>query len=83
MTLDVPASMESLLKKHEKGLASLFIVSAVHFAPAEDGEIKVKVTKAEGEKCQRCWNYSLYVGKSFKYPLFCKRCEEVVSKIEA
>ena len=83
VTLDVPASLESLLNKHKKGLASLFIVSAVHFVPAEDREIKVKVTKAEGEKCQRCWSYSPYVGGSFKYPLFCKRCEEVISKIGA
>ncbi len=82
VTLDIPASKESLLEKHEKDLASLFIVSAVHLTPTEDEEIKVKVTKAEGEKCQRCWNYSPYVGKSSRFPLFCKRCEEVVSQIE-
>lgn len=82
VTLDVPASKENLLEKHKKDLASLFIVSAVHLTPTEEEEIKVKVTKAEGKKCQRCWNYSPYVGKSSRFPLFCKRCEEVVSQIE-
>lgn len=82
VTLDVPASKESLLQKYKKDLASLLLVSTVHLAHTEDEEIKVNVTKAEGKKCQRCWNYSLYVGKSSRFPLFCKRCEEVVSQIE-
>jgi isoleucyl-tRNA synthetase len=83
VALDVPSSLKGLLKKHQKDLASLFIVSSVHLSSTDKEDLQVNVTKAGGEKCQRCWNYSSYVGKSSKYPLFCKRCEEVVSKIEA
>jgi isoleucyl-tRNA synthetase len=34
----------------------------------------VGVTKAEGEKCDRCWNYSTHVGESSEHPLICERC---------
>jgi len=38
-------------------------------------DIAIEVSKAEGEKCQRCWNYSLSIGKSAKHPLICAKCE--------
>jgi isoleucyl-tRNA synthetase len=81
VTLDVPPSQQELLKKYKDYLPSLFIVSAVSLQPQAGEELGVKVTRAPGEKCERCWNYSEYVGKSREYPHFCERCEEVVKKI--
>ncbi|MFN6536163.1 MAG: isoleucine--tRNA ligase [Nostoc sp. EkiNYC01] len=34
----------------------------------------IGVTNAEGEKCDRCWNYSTHVGESAEHPLICERC---------
>jgi len=34
----------------------------------------VGVVKADGEKCDRCWNYSVHVGESEEHPLLCERC---------
>ncbi|MEM9926995.1 MAG: zinc finger domain-containing protein, partial [Cyanobacteria bacterium P01_D01_bin.50] len=34
----------------------------------------IGVTKAEGKKCDRCWNYSTKVGESKEHPLLCERC---------
>ncbi|MCC5626834.1 isoleucine--tRNA ligase [Nostoc sphaeroides CHAB 2801] len=34
----------------------------------------IGVVKAEGEKCDRCWNYSTHVGESAEHPLICERC---------
>ncbi|BBD61726.1 isoleucyl-tRNA synthetase [Nostoc sp. HK-01] len=34
----------------------------------------IGVVNAEGEKCDRCWNYSTHVGESAKHPLLCERC---------
>jgi isoleucyl-tRNA synthetase len=34
----------------------------------------VGVVDAEGQKCDRCWNYSTHVGKSADHPLLCERC---------
>ena len=34
----------------------------------------IGVVEAEGKKCDRCWNYSTYVGESTEHPLLCERC---------
>ena len=34
----------------------------------------VGVVKADGEKCDRCWNYSVHVGESAEHPTLCERC---------
>lgn len=83
LRLGIPSSRENLLKKYEKNLPSLFIVSEVNLASSSREELEIKISKAPGEKCQRCWNYSTYIGKSLQYPLFCKRCEDVVKKMHS
>ncbi|MBF2016842.1 MAG: isoleucine--tRNA ligase [Rivularia sp. T60_A2020_040] len=35
---------------------------------------EIGVVKADGEKCDRCWNYSTHVGESKEHPLLCERC---------
>ncbi len=35
---------------------------------------KIGVTKADGEKCDRCWNYSPTVGQNSEQPAICDRC---------
>jgi isoleucyl-tRNA synthetase len=34
----------------------------------------VGVQDADGKKCDRCWNYSTYVGEFANHPLLCERC---------
>ncbi|MEH2306913.1 isoleucine--tRNA ligase [Nostoc sp.] len=34
----------------------------------------VGVVNAEGQKCDRCWNYSTRMGESAEHPLICERC---------
>ncbi|MBI4974336.1 MAG: isoleucine--tRNA ligase, partial [Candidatus Omnitrophica bacterium] len=36
--------------------------------------IAVDIEKAEGKKCQRCWNYSIAVGMDRDHPALCERC---------
>lgn len=79
--LKVPASLKQTLNKYADELASLFIVSSVTLEPHSRKELVIQVLEAEGEKCQRCWNYSTYVGMSQKFPFFCKRCEDVVQEM--
>ncbi len=40
--------------------------------------VSVGVVKADGEKCDRCWNYSPSVGSFSEHPTICDRCYEVV-----
>jgi isoleucyl-tRNA synthetase len=53
-------------------LRFIFIVSQVVL---QEGDIlSFMVDEAEGEKCERCWNYTTDVGENPRYPGACKRC---------
>ncbi|MDM9583272.1 isoleucine--tRNA ligase [Nostoc sp. GT001] len=41
---------------------------------AQTEDWTIGVVKADGQKCDRCWNYSTHVGESAKHPLICERC---------
>ncbi|HEY0049406.1 MAG TPA: isoleucine--tRNA ligase [Pyrinomonadaceae bacterium] len=61
-------------------LRYIFIVSQVE---VHEGEaFGVKIQKADGAKCERCWNYSVRVGESEKYPTVCERCLAALTEIE-
>ncbi len=42
-------------------------------------ELAIGVVKADGEKCDRCWNYSTHVSESIEHPLICERCVSAVA----
>ncbi|KAM3265759.1 isoleucine-tRNA ligase, chloroplastic/mitochondrial [Capsicum annuum] len=44
----------------------------------EGNKIWIGVSRANGSKCDRCWNYSLQVGSFTEHPLLCGRCHNVV-----
>lgn len=41
--------------------------------------VAVGIVKAEGEKCERCWNYSTHVGEFPEDPTICERCHEALA----
>ncbi|MBD2214402.1 isoleucine--tRNA ligase [Nostoc linckia FACHB-104] len=41
---------------------------------AQTEDWTIAVVNADGEKCDRCWNYSSHVGESKEHPLLCERC---------
>ncbi|BAY88361.1 MULTISPECIES: isoleucine--tRNA ligase [unclassified Tolypothrix] len=41
---------------------------------AQTEDWTIAVVNADGEKCDRCWNYSIHVGESKEHPLLCERC---------
>jgi isoleucyl-tRNA synthetase len=75
----------ALLKRYEADLRYLFIVSAVSLTRGPGngaGSVHVEVKKADGAKCERCWNYSTHVGEDENYPTVCERCSAVLKEIE-
>jgi isoleucyl-tRNA synthetase len=60
-------------------LRYIFIVSQVEVHEGE--EFAVRIEKADGEKCERCWNYSVRVGEFVEYPTVCERCERALREI--
>ena len=61
-------------------LRYIFIVSQVEVH--EGDAFAVEIRKADGEKCERCWNYSVHVGEYEKYPTVCERCAAALGQIE-
>jgi isoleucyl-tRNA synthetase len=45
----------------------------------ESSLVAVGVVKAEGEKCDRCWNYSTHVGEFPEDPTICERCNAALA----
>jgi len=68
------------LENFGEDLPGLFLVSRtqVTSAPAPGEEVTVKVSKATGLKCERCWNYRETVGKIKEHPALCHRCADVL-----
>ena len=76
----------SLLTRYKDQLRYLLIVSAVKLNQAAGNgtaPIHVEVKKAEGAKCERCWNYSTLVGEDKEYPTVCERCSAVLKELGA
>lgn len=67
------------LLDHYTELRYIFIVSQVEVHEAES--LSVKIERADGEKCERCWNYSTRVGEFSKYPTVCERCAGALDEI--
>jgi isoleucyl-tRNA synthetase len=76
----------SLLQRYADELRYLFIVSQVTLAQGSGngtGSVKVEVKKADGAKCERCWNYSTHVGEDKHYVTVCERCSAVLKELES
>jgi isoleucyl-tRNA synthetase len=85
LTITASDPAYSLLARHKDQLRYIFIVSAVNLVQASGngtGQVHVEVKKADGAKCERCWNYSVHVGEDKTYPTVCERCSAVLKEIE-
>ncbi len=72
----------ALLKEYEQELPSLFIVSQVTLKAdpelPSDKQLAMQIGRADGKKCERCWNYRPAVGTFNDHPTLCDRCVEAV-----
>ncbi|MDY7016554.1 MAG: class I tRNA ligase family protein, partial [Cyanobacteriota bacterium] len=81
---------DSLEGNRVDGLRYLFLASQVELLDSaeaiqsaefksESDNLAVGIVKAEGEKCDRCWNYSTRVGEFSDDPTICERCVEALT----
>jgi isoleucyl-tRNA synthetase len=88
--LNADLELKAKLKHYLSELPGLFIVSQVELMNAGSGgykseavpSLEVAVLRAEGKKCERCWNYSSHVGENARYPAICERCSAAIAEIE-
>jgi len=85
--LYLPEKIYQFLQPFQEDLKSIFIVSSVTLHPAVTGptrgakdekEMRAEVSRAEGGKCERCWNYDISVGTHKEHRAICQRCIESI-----
>ena len=90
VTLGLPISLMDKLIPYQDQLRSIFIVSSVHMASAEEVRngieseeiegLKIMVAPSEDQKCERCWVHDPTVGDDRLHPSICKRCLGVLKE---
>ncbi len=75
--LHLPEKEYQFFHAYEGDLRSIFIVSSVTLHRGEK-EMRIEVLRADGEKCERCWNYDASVGKDPEHPGTCGRCVDAL-----
>jgi isoleucyl-tRNA synthetase len=84
--------LQTLLEDRRQSLPGLFIVSQVEIDSAAPAAavasetlpgLSIKIERADGKKCDRCWNYSIHVGENARYPTVCERCTVALAEIES
>ncbi len=80
-------SDNNILNKYEKELCNIFITSQAFIVKEKPADVmneyseegySVYVTKAQGEKCERCWKYRP-LGKYEGYETICEDCYNAVT----
>ncbi len=67
----------ALLRQYQAQLPMLFIVSEVAVEP---GDFNVRVDRASGVKCERCWRYVASVSVDPARPGICDRCQDALAE---
>ena len=78
VTLSAGGELLAMLERHAAELPGLFIVSQVVIAKSDAKSLGVKVERAGGTKCERCWKYTEDVGSDAALPTICAACARAV-----
>jgi isoleucyl-tRNA synthetase len=91
VTIDADAATMALLRRQERDLPMLFIVSSVTLGGEIDGPgAVVRVARASGDRCPRCWRYvpALMSAPALETPEppnqggICERCAGALGTLE-
>ncbi len=88
VTLFCDGELYDFLKSVEQELDTVFICSQVSVEKGSgefSGELEglsVTVTRAEGEKCERCWKHDHTVGTVEGHPTLCQRCADALAQMK-
>jgi isoleucyl-tRNA synthetase len=67
-----------LVSSLELSGAGLPAASAEVLAEAYEAGLRVRIAKADGQKCERCWHYETDIGQHSAHPSLCGRCVAVL-----
>lgn len=82
--------LKPVVENLTENLSDIFIVSDATLTDrlgddAYQGQeiegLAIKVTRATGEKCERCWRFENTIGEDLSHPTACRRCATALKKI--
>jgi isoleucyl-tRNA synthetase len=81
VSLRVHGATATLLERHRSDLPMLFIVSQLDLVTGvtEGPPLEVTVTRAQGEKCARCWRIVSSVSTEPGTEGLCDRCVDALA----
>ncbi|MGD9022177.1 MAG: isoleucine--tRNA ligase [Deltaproteobacteria bacterium] len=91
VTLSLPEALSAVIRPDADELRTVFIVSRVNILSEgglSDGHsskvpgLGIRVDRAPGEKCERCWIHDPSVGDDGIHKTICSRCIGVLESIE-
>jgi len=66
---------------HSESLRELLNVSQLELSPGTEERLAVSITKAAGQKCERCWHWESDIGSNPEHPTICGRCVKAVQAV--
>ncbi len=76
-SLDAKLILASNVTQSSVDLRELFNVSQIELRTGE--KVSAEVSKADGQKCERCWHWEMDIGVNPAHPALCSRCVTAVS----
>ncbi len=77
----LPKEVINRAESQSQTLKEMLNVSALEIGAADF--IIITVSKADGQKCERCWHWEMDIGKNSEHPTICGRCIEAVLQFKA
>ena len=92
VTLVAAGKAYDVLQEYRHQLGHIFIVSQAVLAEADASlsdayrseeieGLQIKVARADGDKCDRCWIHDPTVGEDDEHPAVCRRCRTHLAQI--
>jgi isoleucyl-tRNA synthetase len=81
LTFTGAATLLQIATDHSEALRELLNVSQLEINPTSDTALAVTVSKAAGEKCERCWHWERDIGANKQHPTLCGRCARAVVEV--
>jgi len=83
LTVNGNGQMLADARLHLDSLRELLNVSQVRLASTGGETMFATVSKADGQKCERCWHWESDIGRSPEHPTLCGRCVAAVKEFKA
>ena len=82
ITLQGSGPLWAQAQGHLESVRELLNVSQVRLQEEPGAPVTAVVSKAGGQKCERCWHWEMDLGRNPEHPTLCGRCAEAVKPFQ-